>query len=139
MVKATKQITLTDLQAYITGAIELNHKGWHPDAKQWNKIVKMIMSIEPLEQVVAQERQNIREVNQTNGTPHGGSAMDFGNDAVPVPSGASQDDRRINPAEDLHTMGGKDQNGVVSSGKHHKTPNKDVSNGDKSQFDSDFA
>lgn len=135
--KKVKKITIKELQSYITGAIELNIEGWHPDGEQWEKIVDMIMHVKvesPSVQQVIVERKE-----QSGGTTTRGGGVFIeepmlDEDGNPVRS-ASKTDMRSNPTERVANMGEKNSEGVISSGIINKTKNIDTSKG---EYQSDF-
>lgn len=129
--KKVKKVTLSELQSYIQGAIEFNPKGWSPDKAQWDKIVTMIMQVIPdrvnaeMSQYAsggqshpAYQKQDLPVMRQTSGLSLDGS--------TPV---KEKIDLRKPMVEQIASPHGKDENGVVSSGKIFKGPARDDSNG----------
>jgi hypothetical protein len=143
--KKAKVTTVISLQAYLAAAVDFNETGWHPDAKQWKKILKMINEIDPEQMMVR------NTVNTDSSRPHmipdpdSQSSMDSsmeGGETVAFPkSNAPRSDLRAEKpngqkVETLSSMGEKDADGVVSSGKVFKTGTRDDSGGmGDSEFD----
>jgi hypothetical protein len=134
--KKTK-VTVTSLQAYLAAAVDFNETGWHPDAKQWKKILKMINDLEPEQMVIAAAPANASRPYMTP-DPDSPSSMDssMGDGetvAFPKSNAPRIDLRADNPnatkVEHLGSTGEKDANGVVKSGNVFKTGNRDDSDG----------
>lgn len=133
--KRVKKITIKELQSYITGAIELNIEGWHPDKEQWEKIVDMIMHVK----VESVSVQLVERKEQSGGTTTRGGNMFIEEPMLDEDGNAvrsvSKTDMRKNTTERVASMGEKNPAGVISSGIINKTKNIDTSNGEyKSEF-----
>jgi len=50
--RASKKLSISELKAYIEGAVELNPDDWAPSPEQWSNIVEMIMNVK--ENVIVQ-------------------------------------------------------------------------------------
>jgi len=128
--KKVKAVTVSELQAFLTGAIEFNPDDWLPDVGQWNRIVEMIMNIKPDAPtvVVRNVSGELLSEDQVGDSPLDDSGPVELNSSLE--SDAPRIDMRQNNTETLHTnVDGKDENGVVSSGKKFRTPSRDDSEG----------
>lgn len=133
--KRVKKITIKELQSYITGAIELNIEGWHPDKEQWEKIVDMIMHVK----VESVSVQLVERKEQSGGTTTRGGGIFIEEQMLDEDGNAvrsvSKTDMRKNTTERVASMGEKNTEGVISSGIINKTKNIDTSDGEyKSEF-----
>lgn len=127
--KTTQKVTVNELQSYIKGAIEFNEDDWHPDKRQWDKIVEMIMNIKQdvVEKVVEKQASTVR--TQQNPKSLAASSMDggqvSGNPQISEYRGPRQPVKATN-AQSLEVQkigdGGVDENGKPSSGISIKTP-----------------
>ena len=135
--KVTKKIeTVTEIQSYINGAIEFNEDSWHPNKKQWDNIVELIMNIVPevaapapvAAAVVPVARPGVMgQSDVTYGAEQPESNQEF--------SMAPKTDMRAVPSQQSSMMGDKDAQGVISSGMTVRTPSLDTSDGPyQSQF-----
>ena len=148
--KKVKKITISELKSYLTGAKEFNDKDWFPNKVQWEKIVDMIMHVQP--DAETPERVVPRTLNDTHQTSDWqaskGSSLDGGND-YPVavdtrldtrmgePELEVSNDPKIDlrkPISDDSGMGSKDEaTGAFQSGKRFKSFAKEAG-----ETDSDF-
>lgn len=145
--KKVKKVTVSELQSYIKGAIEFNEENWHPDKKQWDKIVEMIMNIKeepPIQVVRNSNNQTVQNAqgNQNNPPAQSGSILEEAKPAeavdqlhndpsanpnyVPPPK---TDMRRITVEKSGDVTRDPNTN-VLSSGNKVKTPNVDTSEQD---------
>ena len=135
--KKVKQVTVPELQAFLTGAMEFNDDDWLPDVGQWKRIVEMIMTLKPEEKHVIVQNNSGRplmgsDLDHTVDNPGHGNMV---NDVEVQPSTLSESkapkiDLRKPNNETMHSLAdGKDENGVVSSGKKFKGPVRDDSDG----------
>jgi len=136
--KKVKQVTVPELQAFLNGAMEFNADNWLPDGSQWKRIVEMIMNLKPEEpQVVVQNtgdrllpksnRETILDDSNLGDSNSNAAVTEFRSS---MESSAPKTDMRTDNTEELHSIvEGKDENGVISSGKKFKTKNRDDSDG----------
>jgi hypothetical protein len=152
--KKAEPVSIDELKSYVKGAIELNDDGWHPDAKQWNKIVDMIMNVKEPEPAPAapaphygppaQQGTAMQPAGNLGGMPPqpqpgqglptgmGGAVpknpyeMDDPNVDRPAPMKLPSDGAPV--PKFLRTgVEQRDENGNISSGITVKTPNIDTS------------
>lgn len=153
--KKVEPVTVGELKSYVKSAMDLNEDGWHPDEKQWKKILEMIMNVKEPEPVAAPPAA----VAPHYGPPPPAPALP-GQPPPAPPMGmgeAPPNPYELNPAEApsdrpppmiVNTGGAPvpkflrtgpesapDENGVISSGITVKTPNIDTSQGYKSGYE----
>lgn len=154
--KKAEKVTVPQLQSYIKGAIEFNADDWHPDKKQWDKIVEMIMNLK--DEVRTVEKVVEKPVPQRGGQPARapsgqsprieGSSLELassneGNATEFQPSAPrpQKEQVRATDAPSLQVQrtavdpNDKDENGRPKSGISIKTPNVDTS---EKPYDSGF-
>lgn len=129
--KKVKQVTVPELQAFLNGAMEFNPDDWVPDAAQWKRIVGMIMNLKPEEQIVVQNN-SVRNLPRAVERHMDSNMGDVDPTEVnsSLTSTAPRTDMRIANTETIHSISeGKDENGVISSGKKFKGKARDDSKG----------
>jgi len=146
--KKVKKITISELKSYLTGAKEFNDKDWFPNKVQWEKIVDMIMHVQPDADTPAQVGVS-RTLNDTHQTSDWqaskGSSLDGGNDyPVAVDTQLGEPQLKVSnapkidlrkPISDDSGMGSKDEaTGAFQSGKRFKSFAKEADDTD-SDFD----
>lgn len=132
--KRVKKVTLSELQSYIQGAIDLNDEEWHPDKKQWENIVEMIMNVKPEPPVEKVIQQNVAQPSSQGHIPSNGGAMSNNTQPnAPTPSDStymppSKLDLRSESGYKLEKTGSPTHDaatGVTKSGIKVKTPDID--------------
>lgn len=135
--KKIKKITVSDLQSYISGAIDLNVDDWHPNKEQWEKIVDMIMNLKPDEVVTREVHVQQNPQRTTHSAMTGGySEPVMGGESNHPNTRAPKTDFRKIKVENNGTYEKDPNTGVVRSGIKIKTPSIDTSIKD---YDTPFA
>lgn len=136
--KAVKKVTISELQSYVQGAIDLNEDGWHPDKSQWDKIVGMLMNVKvdapKIERVVEQapvQQPYYPQPPQQQGGTVSNLTGDTGGEKRPAPV----DMRKGKGYEIKHDGTFTKEGQVLKSGIKVKTPTIDTSVDD---YDSPF-
>jgi hypothetical protein len=144
--KRVKKVTVTELQSYIKGAIEFNADDWCPNKTQWDKIVEMLMNLKSDD-----PRSGVVNGSEWRGTPSGGEDTTSSGAEIHRQTSETESNMYVEYAGDdfLHsdkdegptkldmrkvnveTSGpiGRDERGVVTSGKRFKGPSRDDSTG----------
>ena len=140
--KTTKKLTVSELKAYIEGAVELNPEGWAPSPEQWNNIVEMIMNVKESVPVATVKAETVQSYDVSESYPQNTRQA-----PIALPSAMSpapqqpvrptapppQIDASQNPALKPYVektganMVHDPSTGTVSSGLKFKTPTIDTS------------